>query len=109
MTRHLNRFIIPRVEPELIRKLDIQQRTLFRQLVFKQNASSITEICRLLNAGERTVREKIKKWIEEGFLEPKDPEAQRIRTIVLSVQYEELAVDIRNESEKYQYLLGSND
>ncbi|WP_342416783.1 Fic family protein [Paenibacillus sp. FSL R10-2782] len=98
-----------RVEPELIRKLDIQQRTLFRQLVFKQNAASITEICRLLDAGERTVREKIKKWIEEGFLEPKDPEAQRIRTIVLSAQYEELAVDIRNESEKYQYLLGSND
>ncbi|WP_025684500.1 hypothetical protein [Paenibacillus maysiensis] len=62
-----------------------------------------------MDAGERTVREKIKKWIEEGFLEPKDPEAQRIRTIVLSTQYEELAADIRNESEKYQYLLGSDD
>lgn len=98
-----------KVEPELIRKLDVQQRSLFRQLAFKQHAVSITELCRLLDAGERTVREKVKKWMEEGFLEPKDPEAQRVRTVVLAAQYEELAEAIRLEPEHYQYLLGSEE
>lgn len=97
------------VEPELIRILDIQQRTLFRHLVFKQQAVSITELCRLLNTGERTVREKVKKWIDQGLLEPKDPEAQRVRTVILAAQYEALAIEIRRQPGNYRYLLGNED
>jgi Fic family protein len=100
---------ILKVEPELIRKLDVQQRSVFRQLVFKQELISITELCMLLNAGERTVRDKVKKWIEEGFLEPKDPDAKRIRTVILSQWYEELAEEIRDEPGNYKYLLGRDD
>lgn len=98
---------ILKVEPELIRKLDVQQRAVFRQLAWKQQSMSITELCRLLDAGERTVREKVKKWIGEGFLEPKDPEARRVRTIVLAAPYEDLAADVRREPAYYPYLLGA--
>lgn len=98
-----------RVEPELIRKLDIQQRQLFRQLVFKQEEITITEIVILLKMGDRTAREKVKQWIEVGFLQPKDPNAQRIRTVVLSDWYEELGNEIRENPEHYNYLLSKSD
>lgn len=98
-----------KVEPELIRTLDPLQRILFRQLVFKQQSITITELCRLLDVGERTVRDKARKWMEEEFLEPKDPEAQRIRTVVLHKQYEKLAADIRSKPEHYSYLLDNGD
>lgn len=98
-----------KVEPELIRKLDIQQRQVFRQLLFKQELISITELCILLKTGERTIREKVKRWIEEGFLVPKDPDAQRVRTVLFSQWYEELADEIRESPENYKYLLGKDD
>lgn len=94
-----------KVEPDLIRQLDIQQRLLFRQLVFKQDSITITEICKLLNFGERTAREKVKRWIEEGLVQPKDSSAKRIRTIILGANYEHLAKSIRDEPEHYKYLL----
>jgi len=40
---------------------------IFRQLV--------TEMMMLLRMGDRTAREKMKQWIEVGFLQPKDPKA----------------------------------
>ncbi len=98
-----------KVEPELIRKLDIQQRKVYRQLLFKQDFVSITELCMLLGAGERTIREKVKRWIDEGFLIPKDPVAQRVRTVILSPWYEELAKKIRESPERFKYLLGNDD
>ena len=98
-----------KVEPELIRKLDIQQRKVFRQLLFKQELISITELCILLTAGERTIREKVKRWIDDGFLIPKDPVAQRVRTVILSQWYEELADEIRESPENYKYLLGNDE
>jgi Fic family protein len=98
-----------RVEPELIRQLDIQQRQLFRQLVFKQDEITTTEIMILLSIGDRTAREKVKQWIEVGFLQPKDPNAQRIRTVILSEWYEELANEIRENPEHYSYLLSKGD
>ncbi|MEX2415538.1 MAG: Fic family protein [Paenibacillaceae bacterium] len=98
-----------KVEPELIRKLDVQQRKVFRQLLFKQELISITELCMILQSGERTIREKVKRWIDEGFLIPKDPGAQRVRTVILSPRYEELADEIRESPDSYQYLLGNMD
>lgn len=96
-----------KVEPELIRKLDVQQRKVFRQLLFKQELISITELCMILQFGERTIREKVKRWIDEGFLVPKDPDAQRVRTVILSPSYEELADEVRESPYSYQYLLGN--
>ncbi|BBH23802.1 hypothetical protein Back11_51470 [Paenibacillus baekrokdamisoli] len=98
-----------RVEPELIRQLDIQQRQLFRQLVFKQDEITITEIMMLLSIGDRTAREKLKQWIEIGFLKPKDPNALRIRTVILSQWYEALGDEIRENPEQYSYLLLKDD
>jgi len=98
-----------RVEPELIRQLDIQQRQLFRQLVFRQEEISTTEIMMLLGMGDRTAREKVKQWIEVGFLQPKDPNALRIRTVILSKEYRELAGQIREKPEHYSYLLSKGD
>ncbi|WP_322908095.1 Fic family protein [Paenibacillus sp. SGZ-1009] len=98
-----------RVEPELIRQLDIQQRQLFRQLVFRQNEITKREITILLGVGDRTTTEKAKQWVESGFLQPKDPHAQRIRSFILSVQYEELAKQIRKNPEHYSYLLSKED
>jgi len=94
-----------KVEPDLIRQLDVEQRVLFRHLVFKQNFIANTEIGRMLGVGERAVRDKVKRWIEAGFLEPRDPEAQRIRTVVLASDYEHLAEQIRQEPGNYPYLL----
>ncbi|MEC0226601.1 Fic family protein [Paenibacillus alba] len=98
-----------KVEPELIRKLDIEQRQVLRELVFKQEMLTITELVILLRKSEKTVREKVKRWIQDGFLEPKDPDAQRIRTVILTQWYDELAVDIRKEPERFAYLLGKNE
>lgn len=94
-----------RVEPERIRKLDIQQRQVFRQLIFKQDEITKKELMLLLNIGDRTAGDKIKSWIADGFLQPKDPEAERIRSIILSDEYEELAQEIRQHPNQYTYLL----
>ena len=49
-----------KMEPILIRRLDVQQRKVFRQLLFKQEMISITELCMILQSGERTIRGKLK-------------------------------------------------
>lgn len=98
-----------RVEPELIRKLDIQQRQLFRQLVFRQNEITKREITILLGVGDRTTTEKAKQWVENDFLQPKDPNAQRVRSFILADQYEKLADQIRKNPEQYNYLLSKED
>lgn len=84
-------------------------KALFRQLVFRQDEISTTEIMLLLKMGDRTAREKMKLWIESGFLQPKDPNAQRIRTVILSEWYEELADQIRDNPEHYSYLLSKEE
>jgi len=98
-----------RVEPELIRQLDIQQRQLLRQLVFKQEEITTTEMMLLLNMGDRAAREKVKQWIKADFLQPKVPNAQRIRTVILSERYMELADKIRKNPEQFGYLLLKGD
>jgi hypothetical protein len=52
---------------------------------------------------------KLSVWIDDGFLIPKDPVAQRVRTVILSQCYEELADEIRESPEYYKYLLGNDD
>ncbi|NEW07934.1 Fic family protein [Paenibacillus sp. SYP-B3998] len=98
-----------KVEPELIRKLDLEQRQVFRELVFRQEMLTITDLVILLGKSEKTVREKVKRWIQEDFLTPKDPDAQRIRTVVLADWYDELVDDIRDNPENFGYLLGKDD
>ncbi|WP_172196040.1 Fic family protein [Saccharibacillus qingshengii] len=98
-----------KVEPELIRRLEVEQRALFRHLVFKQQFVTNTEIGRMLGVGERAVRDKVKRWIAAGFIEPRDPEAQRIRTVVLSLAYEQLAEEIRQAPGSYPYLMIDNE
>lgn len=46
---------------------------------------------------------------DDGFLIPKDPGAQGVRTVILSQWYEELADKIRESPENYKYLLGNDD
>ncbi|MFD2328514.1 Fic family protein [Cohnella sp. GCM10020058] len=98
-----------RAEPEMIRKLDVHQRQVFRQFVFKQEEMSITEIMLLLGMGDRTARAKIKQWTESGFLRPKDPNAQRVRTVILSEEYVNLGDAIRQHPQQYGYLLNGED
>jgi len=54
---------------------------------------------------DRTVRDKLKAWIECSFLEPTDPTAQRIRAIKLSKKYQKPADEVAKEPNKYKYLL----
>lgn len=92
------------VEPDLIRNLDPQQQIVFTQLAFRYNWVSTTDLRKWLGLAERTVRDKVKKWINEGFLEKRDEDAERIRSVVLAGSYRELAEQIQKEPEKYNYL-----
>ncbi|MCK4261329.1 MAG: Fic family protein [Halanaerobiales bacterium] len=92
------------VEPKFLKELDVDQRAIFAQLSFKRNHLTTTDISRLLGLANRTVRERIKKWIDIGFLQQSDPDAKRIRTVTLSSKYQKLAEEINKESEKYRYL-----
>lgn len=93
------------VEPDLLRKLDNEQKTIFTQLAFKSTVLTTTEIGKLLGLGDRSVRERIKKWISDGFIRPRDEEPIRVRSIILTQEYEELAEEIRKNAEQYRYLL----
>ncbi|KEO81443.1 Fic family protein [Tumebacillus flagellatus] len=93
------------VEPELIRGLDPQQRMVFAQLAFKRVSLSTTDIRRLLDLSERTIRDKVKKWIAEGFLVPRDEDAQRIRSVTLAEKYRKLAEEMEQDLDRYRYLL----
>ncbi|MNO91436.1 hypothetical protein D3C76_829790 [compost metagenome] len=94
-----------RIEPELIRKLDPQQRMVFAQLTFKQDTLSTSEMRELLRLSDRSIREKVSHWREEGFIEPRDQDAQRVRSIKLSYEYEMLAQEIRHEPDKFAHFL----
>jgi hypothetical protein len=50
------------------------------------------------------VREKIKTWIASGFIEPVEPDAQRIRSVKLTREYQKIADSIAKEPEKYKHL-----
>jgi len=93
------------IEPELIRILDPNQRILFSQLAFRYNHASTSDLRKWLNLSDRTVREKVKQWITSGFVMPRDKGGQRIRSVVLTPEYQSLAEEIRLEPERYRYLL----
>jgi len=93
------------VEPKLLRALDVYQRPVFAQLAFKYNYLTTTDLRRLTGFADRTVRDKVKMWIEAGFIEPYDPNAQRVRAVKLTKKYKKLAEEITDEPDRYKYLL----
>ncbi|ATY83815.1 Fic family protein [Kyrpidia spormannii] len=94
------------VEPDLLRRLDPSQRVVFAQMAFRTPVLTTSDLAKLLNLRDRTVRERLKRWIAEGFLRPRDEHAKRIRSVVLTEGYEELAQAVREDPERYRYLLG---
>ncbi|WP_052300542.1 Fic family protein [Kyrpidia tusciae] len=94
------------VEPDLLRRLDPSQRVVFAQMAFRTPVLTTSDLAKLLNLRDRTVRERLKRWIAEGFLRPRDEHAKRIRSLVLTEGYEELAKAVREDPERYRYLLG---
>ncbi|HBV99468.1 MAG: cell filamentation protein Fic [Peptococcaceae bacterium BICA1-7] len=93
------------IEPELIRVLDPNQRIVFTQLAFRYNWASTSDLRKWLNLSDRTIRDKVKRWIDSGFVMPRDNDGQRIRSIVLATEYQALAEEIRLEPERYRYLV----
>ncbi len=93
------------VEPEVLRKLDAEQRMVFGQLAFRRDSVSTSDLRILLGLSDRTLRERVKTWIASGFLVPKSEGAQRVRSVILGAQYREIADSIQAEPEKYRYLL----
>lgn len=93
------------VEPELIRVLDPNQRIVFTKLAFQYNWASTSDLRKWLNLSDRTIRDKVKKWIDKGFVMPRDSDSQRIRSIILATEYQSLAQEIRFEPERYRYFL----
>lgn len=93
------------VEPNLLRALDVYQRPVFAQLAFKYNSLTTSDLRRLTGFADRTVRDKVKVWTEAGFIEPYDPNAQRIRAVKLTKKYQKLADEVAKEPERYKYLL----
>ncbi|KLU62322.1 Fic/DOC family protein [Peptococcaceae bacterium CEB3] len=91
------------IEPKLIRDLDPNQRIVFSRLAFQHNSASTSDLRKWLNLSDRTIRDKVKKWISSGFIMAK--EGQRIRSVVLTPEYQALAEEIRLEPGKYRYLL----
>lgn len=93
------------IEPELIRSLDPNQRIVFAQLAFRYNWASTSDLRKWLNLSDRTIRDRVKKWIDSGFIMPRDSDGQRIRSVILTPEYQSLAQEIRLEPERYRYLL----
>jgi Fic family protein len=93
------------IEPESIRVLDPNQRIIFSQLAFRYDHASTSDLRKWLNLSDRTIRDKIKRWIDSGFIMPRDKDGQRIRSVVLTPEYQSLAEEIRLEPERYRYLL----
>lgn len=94
-----------KIEPDLIRKLDPQQRMVFAQLTFKQDTLTTSELRDLLRLSDRSIREKVSHWREEGLIEPRDQDAKRVRSIKLTAEYENLAQEIRKTPDKFAYFL----
>ncbi|SFH09498.1 Fic family protein [Desulfotomaculum arcticum] len=93
------------VEPKILRELDVAQRQVFAQLAFKRTSITRKELIKLLELGDRTVRDRVNKWIKDGFLEPLNPEAKRIHALQLTSKYRKLADTLSKEMDKYIYLL----
>ena len=93
------------VEPEPLKSLDPQQRMVFAQLAFKYNWMTTTDLRSLLGLSDRTIRGKIKRWIDEGFISPRDEHSERIRSVTLAKGYRDLAETMRKEPQRYRYLL----
>lgn len=93
------------IEPELIRALDPNQRIIFSHLTFRYNWASTSDLRKWLNLSDRTIREKIKRWIDSGFITPRDKDGKRIRSVILTPEYQSLAEEILHEPERYNYLL----
>ena len=95
-----------RVEPELIRRLDPDQRIVFTKLAFESSWISTSDLRKwLTHLSDRTIRDRIKKWIEADFIRPRDSEGQRVRSIILAPEYEELGQSMQKERDRYKYLL----
>lgn len=95
-----------RFEPELIRKLDPDQRIIFTKLAFEYNWLSTSDLRKwLTHFSDRTIRARVKKWIETGFIMPRDSQGQRIRSIILTQKYSKLAQSMQKEPDRYKYLL----
>lgn len=93
------------VEPDALRVLDPQQRLLFAQLAFQAPWVSKTDLRNLLGLSERTIRDRVKMWIQQGFLAQRDRNATRIRSVTLGQEYQELAEQVRANPEPFRYLL----
>ncbi|MNJ80072.1 hypothetical protein D3C77_783180 [compost metagenome] len=64
-----------------------------------------SEMRELLRLSDRSIREKMSQWREAGFIEPRDLDAKRVRSIKLTEAYEQLAQEIRNTPEKFPHFL----
>lgn len=96
---------LTKVEPELIRKLDPKQRVVFAQLTFKQDTLTTSEMRDLLRLSDRSIREKLSLWRETGFIEPRDQDAKRVRSIKLTAPCEKLAQEIRSTPNQFPHFL----
>ncbi|WP_290590662.1 Fic family protein [Alicyclobacillus sp.] len=94
-------------EPELLRRLDPEQRAVFGFLALKQDFASTTELGRLLNLSDRTLRDRIRRWIADGLLVPRHEGSQRIRSITLAPKYQSLARMVQDDPARFRYLLVS--
>lgn len=96
---------LTKVEPELIRKLDPHQRMIFAQLTFKQDSLTTSEMRELLRLSDRSIREKVSRWRQERFIEPRDHDAKRVRSVKLTEAYEQLAQEIRKAPENFPHFI----
>lgn len=94
-----------RVEPQLLRSLDIYQRPVFAQLAFRRDFLTTSDLQRLTGFADRTVRDKVRQWIGQGFIVPSDPHSQRIRAVRLAPKFRDLAEEIGKDPDSYKYLL----
>jgi Fic family protein len=94
-----------RVEPELLRTLDIEQRMVFAQLAFRHDCLTPSDLQKLTGYADRTVRDKIRQWIGQGFIVPSDPNAQRVRAVKMAPKFQELAKEVGQDPEAFKYLL----
>ncbi len=88
-----------------MRKLDAEQRLVFAELTFRREKITTSELTHLLHLSDRTLRDRVKLWIEHGFLVPVLENPKRIRSVMLSEEYRHFACIVEKEVDKYQYLL----
>ncbi|MGE5591216.1 MAG: Fic family protein [Bacillota bacterium] len=93
------------IEPEPLRHLDPHQRMVFAQLAFRREWMTTTDLRSLLGLSDRTIRDRVKQWIQQGFLAPRDEHSERVRSVTLSPQYQDLVRAVREEPDRYRYLL----